>query len=299
MNYFLLAGSEILGPFEARDLVGQAGFCAQSVVCPEGAKDADAWQPASRFPEIAAALQGPPPDASEITSALGGAIVPAPSRPASPPPPPPPPPSRPGASPPQLKPPPLKPPPPPLTAPPPPPIALTPPAPPPAPSSAEPAAAPRPSPTTKLIMIVDDSDFTRDLMVNAVQTEGFQVVTADNGLDASRKLEPEPDLIITELAMPRQGGYEFICSLRADGHGSIPVIVVTAGALAPNRIEAIRQQGDIVEFMTKPLNMLTLLALIHGRLGTESRKLKPTAKKSWLVPRPSYFQTPPGEPPKT
>jgi CheY-like chemotaxis protein len=244
--YYLYDGSKSIGPFEAADLVKRPDFTAATLVFPVGATAADAWKPAGTFPEIAAAL-----------------------KPAAPPPPlpPPPPPPPPGVS---------------RTE-----ITLSFPAPrkepeaaPAAPAAAAappPAAAPPvdefaaklASPADKLVLVVDDDESVRSFIEMTAQMQGFQVVTAVNGNDAMEKLAKRtPDLIVTDLMMPGQSGYEFLRSLQAAGSGRIPVFVVTGSTLDASTISVIKQEGNVVEFIGKPVNVRKFTAALHAHLRT-------------------------------
>lgn len=125
------------------------------------------------------------------------------------------------------------------------------------------------APSEKTILVVDDDDNIRSLIEMTAGMEGFKIVTAVNGLDAAKKLETlEPDLIITDIMMPGQGGYEFLRGLQASGHSRIPVFVVTGSALDTSTIGMIRQEANVVEFVNKPIRMVTFIATLHKHLKT-------------------------------
>ena len=236
--YYLYDGTKSVGPFEAADLVKRPGFGPASLVAPVGATDAGAWKPAGGVPEIAALLA-----------------------PAAAPPPPPPP--VPAAAPARTE---IT-----LTFAPPKPKAPEPePAPAPAPAPVEEPAAPKfASPSEKLVLVVDDDESVRSLIEMTAMTQGFQVLTAENGNDAMSKLESRaPDLIVTDLMMPGQSGYEFLRSLQAAGNGRIPVFVVTGSALDASTVGVIKQEGNVVEFFSKPIAMAKFTAALHKHLKT-------------------------------
>jgi CheY-like chemotaxis protein len=243
VTYYLYDGKQSIGPFEAAELVKRPEFGAGTLVFPAGASGADAWKPASSFPEIAAALTPaapppppPPPSApsrSEITLSF-----PAPKR-AEPEP-------APSAAAPAAS----------------------------APAAAEPPAdefAPKlASPSEKLVLVVDDDDSVRGFIETSAMMQGFQVVTAVNGLDAMEKLAKRtPDLIITDLMMPGQSGYEFLRALQAAGSGRIPVFVVTGSSLDDSTVAVIKQEANVVEFIPKPVPMGKFVAALHAHLRTK------------------------------
>ena len=241
MPYYLYDGKAAIGPFEPADLAKRPGFDAATLVFPAGAATSDAWKPAESFPDIAAALKP--------------ALPPPPLPPAAPPPTP-----RSEIT---------------LTLPPERPREPEPPAAAPPVESVQPAAAAAPalaSPSDRVVMVVDDDDSVRGLIEMCAQSEGFQVVTAFNGLDAAEKLAARPaDLIVTDLMMPGQGGYEFLRSLQHSGGPSVPVFVVSASVLDASTIALIRQEANVVEFIAKPIRMPFFLAALHKHLKTAPR----------------------------
>jgi len=146
--------------------------------------------------------------------------------------------------------------------------------PPPAPAAAPaPVAAPEgpalAAPADKLILVVDDDETVRSFLEMSAGMQGFKVVTAVDGLDAGTKLATQtPDLIITDLMMPGQGGYEFLRSLQGSATGRIPVFVVTGSALDDSTIKMIRSEANVVEFIAKPVKMSKFVAALHKTLKT-------------------------------
>ena len=124
-------------------------------------------------------------------------------------------------------------------------------------------------PSEKLILIVDDDETVRSLLELRISIEGFRVLLAVNGRDAVAKLTREkPDLIITDLMMPDQGGYELLRALAEAGIRRVPVFVITAAALDPSTITMIKQEANVVEFVAKPITMPLFLAALHRHLRT-------------------------------
>jgi len=130
-------------------------------------------------------------------------------------------------------------------------------------------AAPAGNPADKLVMIVDDEADVRLLIEFNIKKDGFATITASNGLDALAKLEPRlPDLIILDLMMPQQSGYEFLRALQGAGHGGIPIFIATARSLDTSTIQVIRQESNVVEFFTKPFNWTAFVGAIHAHMKT-------------------------------
>jgi two-component system alkaline phosphatase synthesis response regulator PhoP len=80
------------------------------------------------------------------------------------------------------------------------------------------------------ILVVDDSDDTRDMMAKLLEMEAFTVVTAEDGYAGLRIAAAEhPDLIITDINMPNLNGIEMIKQLREQPEfASVPIMAITA-----------------------------------------------------------------------
>jgi CheY-like chemotaxis protein len=145
----------------------------------------------------------------------------------------------------------------------------------PAAPSAPSAAAEAPklaAPGEKLLLVVDDDETVRSFLEMSASLQGFRVLTAVDGLDAGVKLESQtPDLIITDLMMPGQGGYEFLRSLQGSMSGRIPIFVVTGSALDDSTIKMIRAEANVVEFISKPVKMAAFIGALHRTLKTAPR----------------------------
>jgi CheY-like chemotaxis protein len=125
------------------------------------------------------------------------------------------------------------------------------------------------APAEKLILAVDDDDNIRSLLELIATSEGFRFASAVDGLSAAEVIEKEePDLIVADLMMPRRGGYEFVRELQASGHGSIPVFIITGSAMNASTTAMIRQERNVVEFISKPIRSGTFTGLLHKHLKT-------------------------------
>jgi CheY-like chemotaxis protein len=125
------------------------------------------------------------------------------------------------------------------------------------------------------ILVVDDSDDTREMMAKLLEIEAFMVVTAEDGSAGLTVAAAElPDLIITDVNMPNLNGIEMIRQLRKrPGFDSVPIMAITAyGNRAAN--EALEAGADRtatkpVEFKALAIEIRELLAgsLLRGRPG--------------------------------
>ena len=87
------------------------------------------------------------------------------------------------------------------------------------------------------VLVVDDQDTNRELISDMLASEGYDVVTAQDGLDALNQLaEPLPDVIISDLRMPRMSGFEFLAVVRQQ-FPHVPVLVIS-GEFGGNAVPA-------------------------------------------------------------
>lgn len=103
------------------------------------------------------------------------------------------------------------------------------------------------------ILIVDDCQTTRKLLTLYLKVKGFEVVSAENGLDAIEKLAShEVNLILSDLNMPFMDGIELIKTLKADPNMShIPVLMVTTEADPEEKQKAM--EAGASEYLVKPV----------------------------------------------
>jgi len=128
------------------------------------------------------------------------------------------------------------------------------------------------TPTQPTVMIVDDSLTVRKITGRLLEREGYKVVTAKDGSDALEKLlePPLPDVILSDIEMPRMDGFDLLRNIRADDRTKdIPVVMITS-RLADKHKELAVQLGAN-NYLGKPFveeELLTLLKEYTG--GTDS-----------------------------
>lgn len=84
----------------------------------------------------------------------------------------------------------------------------------------------------KRILVVDDDPNLQEALTDLLESKGYQVTSADNGVSALQLLRQSdaPCLILLDLMMPVMDGHEFLAQVSADDVlAKIPVVVVTAG----------------------------------------------------------------------
>lgn len=109
------------------------------------------------------------------------------------------------------------------------------------------------------ILIVDDDSAILSVVSEILDLEGYQVLTAVNGLEALRVLERmRPSLIVLDMRMPVMDGWGFAAALRERGI-SIPILVMTAAQNARAWAQEIHAQG----YIPKPFEVSDLVAAIE------------------------------------
>jgi chemosensory pili system protein ChpA (sensor histidine kinase/response regulator) len=123
-----------------------------------------------------------------------------------------------------------------------------------------------PEPTVELnVMIVDDSPSVRHMSSKIIANAGWVASTAIDGIDAIEKLRSLnklPDIILSDIEMPRMDGYELVATLRrSDKFAKIPVIMVTSRSGDKHREKAI--ETGVSEYLTKPYDEKELISMIE------------------------------------
>ncbi|HJQ39877.1 MAG TPA: response regulator transcription factor [Thermoanaerobaculia bacterium] len=121
-----------------------------------------------------------------------------------------------------------------------------------------------------LILVVDDDPAIRSSLQQELLASGYTTVNARDGLDGLRAFESHaPDLILTDLSMPRSDGFELISAVRAKGR--TPIIVLSVRGNDADKIRALDLGAD--DFVTKPFSVAELLARVRAQL----RRVAPAA----------------------
>jgi len=117
-----------------------------------------------------------------------------------------------------------------------------------------------------LILVVDDVPDNVDILQMRLEAQGYEVVTAGDGLEALEKVcALLPDLVLLDVMMPKLDGIETVKRLKADTSlPFIPVILVTAKADASDVVAGLESGGD--DYLTKPVDHAALSARVRAML---------------------------------
>jgi len=122
------------------------------------------------------------------------------------------------------------------------------------------------------VLVVEDNEQSRELLVAYLDTLGCQVVAANDGIEAMEEIQAQmPDLILLDVMMPRMSGFEVCRKLKSvPATREIPIIMVTA----------LNELGDIErgvesgtdDFISKPVNRLELTTRVRSLLRVRHLK---------------------------
>jgi two-component system, OmpR family, KDP operon response regulator KdpE len=116
---------------------------------------------------------------------------------------------------------------------------------------------------SNVILIVDDDPAIRDSLSKELRAAGYATTTATDGVEGMGAFQSQvPDLVLTDLAMPRSDGFELIAGIRATSR--VPIIVLSVRGADPDKVRALDLGAD--DFVTKPFSMAELLARVRAQL---------------------------------
>jgi len=122
------------------------------------------------------------------------------------------------------------------------------------------------------ILLVEDNEMNRDMLLRRLTRNGYEVVVAVDGRQGvDMALSERPDLILMDMSLPVIDGWEATRRIKAeDATKKIPVIALTAHAMAGDREKAMEMGCD--DYDTKPVEMARLLGKMAALLEALSRK---------------------------
>jgi len=131
---------------------------------------------------------------------------------------------------------------------------------------------------TPRILLVDDEPGLRTAVQAYLEDEGFQVTTAIDGEEGWEKAQKMiPDVIISDVMMPRCDGYGLLKKIRADERlGGTPVIFLTAKGMTADRTQG--YQAGVDDYMPKPFDPDELVARVKNVVQRQERLLTEAAR---------------------
>jgi response regulator RpfG family c-di-GMP phosphodiesterase len=115
-----------------------------------------------------------------------------------------------------------------------------------------------------VILVVDDEFSIREILSDVLSNEGFTIYTAENGIEALKIIqESTPDLVITDMKMPKMGGMELLYQINSMRNRVI-TIMMTGFATVETAVEAIKKGA--YDYIMKPFQFSDLLRVIEHAL---------------------------------
>jgi len=115
----------------------------------------------------------------------------------------------------------------------------------------------------KRILVVDDEVRYQRLLDANLRTEGYDIVTASNGMEAIETFSSQPiDLVILDVMMPKLDGFETCQRIRE--YSTVPIIILTAKGDEKDRVRGLDLGAD--DYLSKPFSATELLARVRAVL---------------------------------
>ena len=126
------------------------------------------------------------------------------------------------------------------------------------------------------VLMVDDEEQFRITTKKLLQRRGFETILAENGEEAIRKLEDNPDVIILDIRMPGMDGHQVLKEIKKKDQ-RVPVIMLTGhGDLESAKISL---EDDAFDYLTKPCDISILASKIEEAYQSERKTLSYEEKK--------------------
>ena len=118
--------------------------------------------------------------------------------------------------------------------------------------------------TIRKILLVDDSKTELHFMSDLLGKRGYAIRTAENGEEAMKRLgEETPDLILMDVVMPGQNGFQLTRAITRDPrYAGVPVILCTSKNQETDKVWGMRQGAR--DYIVKPVDADELVAKIHA-----------------------------------
>jgi two-component system cell cycle response regulator DivK len=118
----------------------------------------------------------------------------------------------------------------------------------------------------KTILVIEDQEFNRDLLVQILEDAYTVIVAGDGAEGVARAAEQRPDLILMDFGMPVMDGWEATRTIKAQAAlRHTPIIAITSHAMVGDEEKARRAGCD--DYMAKPIDENELLAKIRHFIG--------------------------------
>ena len=119
-----------------------------------------------------------------------------------------------------------------------------------------------------LILIIDDDGQIREMLKKTLEREGYDVITAVDGIEGIRTyLENSVDLIITDIVMPRKEGLEIIQYFQSHYPEAKIIAISGGGRLEPENYLCLAERFGAWRTLSKPIERAELLKIVQEALA--------------------------------
>lgn len=143
----------------------------------------------------------------------------------------------------------------------------------------------------KSVLVVEDDPKIRNLVKIYLKKDGYEVIEAENGLEAKEKIEAlDPCILILDLMLPEISGEEVCRWVREDFKSMMPIIMLTAKVAEKDRITGFHLGAD--DYVVKPFSPAELMVRIEavlrrtasrcGKLTFTGFTIKPAKGEAWI-----------------
>jgi len=132
--------------------------------------------------------------------------------------------------------------------------------------------------TDKKILLIEDDREISSTLYGVIDAAGYNIIVANNGIEGQRLIESEkPDLVITDMMMPKMGGFPVLEFLKTmDDPPKVIMITANEGG----RHKAYAEMLGVADYIRKPFAMDVLLEAISNALTSEDSAADGTKKTS-------------------
>ena len=129
-----------------------------------------------------------------------------------------------------------------------------------------------PTPSSRVVLVVDDEPMLRNLLSRLLRMEGYEVLEAENGEVALALVDArQPDLVLLDVMMPARDGLDVLGDLRRTS--DVPVILISALGQEADRVLGLKMGAD--DYVVKPFSAAELSARVESVLRRAQLRASP------------------------
>jgi DNA-binding response OmpR family regulator len=131
----------------------------------------------------------------------------------------------------------------------------------------------------RTILVVDDEPTQREMLAEALEAEGFTIVTAADGRAALLKFrETKPDLVLLDLMLPEMSGIEVCRIIRAES--GVPILMLTAKNSELDKVVGLELGAD--DYVTKPFSLRELIARVRAQFRRTEQQISTSGQPTLI-----------------